>query len=119
MIAILDDDKHVREGLEDLIRSMGYAAAAFVSAEEFLRSGILDNSLCVICDMRLPGMSGADLQELLLDGGHRIPMIFVSAVDDARSRDLVMRNGARGFLQKPFDEQKLIEHLEQAINEPR
>ena len=69
--------------------------------------------------MRLPGISGADLQELLLDGGHRIPMIFVSAVDDARSRDRVMRNGARGFLQKPFEEQRLIEHLEQALKKPR
>jgi FixJ family two-component response regulator len=119
LIAIVDDDTHVRDGLEDLVRSMGYPAIAFASVEEYLRSGILYSSLCVICDFHLPGMSGADLQDFLLDGGHRIPMIFVSTVDDAGSRDRVMRKGALGILQAPFEEQRLIEYLEQAIKEAR
>ena len=119
IIAIVDDDRHVRLGLEDLIRSIGYAAISFVSAEEFLRSGILYNGLCLICDMDLPGMSGADLQEVLLDDGHRIPMIFMGSADDARIRDRVMRKGACGFLQKPFEERLLLEYLERMTKKPR
>ena len=76
MIAVVDDDQAVREGTETLLRSMGYSASTFASAEEFLKSKQFSNTSCLITDLQMPGLSGLDLQDLLIARGHRIPIIF-------------------------------------------
>jgi FixJ family two-component response regulator len=115
VISIVDDDESVREATEFLVRSLGYAAATYSSAEEYLRSGV-DDSSCLITDLRMPGMSGADLQDVLIADGYRTPVIFISASLDEQVRTRVLDAGAYGFLHKPFDEQSLIECLNKALN---
>ena len=80
LISIVEDDQFVRQGLEDLILSLGHDAAAFASAEEYLRSDRVRDTACLISDLQMPGMTGADLQERRIAGGHYIPIIFVTAV---------------------------------------
>lgn len=116
MISIVDDDESVREATEFLVRSLGYSAETFASAEEYLQSGRADDSSCLITDLRMPGMSGADLQDLLIADGNRTPVIFISASLDEQVRARVLDAGAYGFLHKPFDEQSLIDCLNKALN---
>jgi FixJ family two-component response regulator len=116
MISIIDDDPSVREATQSLIRSLGYAAEAFSSAEEYLQSDCVRESACVITDLHMPGMSGEDLQDRLIAQGHQIPMIFVTAYFEELARDRVMDAGAFGFLPKPFSDESLIECLDKALN---
>ena len=116
MISIVDDDESVREATEFLVRSLGYSAASYGSAEEYLQSGHVNDSSCLITDLRMPGMSGADLQDLLIADGNRTPVIFISASLDEKIRTRVLEAGAFGFLHKPFDEQSLIDCLHRALN---
>jgi FixJ family two-component response regulator len=116
VISIVDDDESVREATEFLVRSLGYSAASYSSAEEYLQSGQVDDSSCVITDLRMPGMSGAELQDLLIADGYQTPVIFISASLDEKIRSRVLDAGAFGFLHKPFDEQSLIECLNKALN---
>lgn len=116
VISIVDDDESVREATEFLVRSLGYSAETFASAEEYLQSGRADDSSCLITDLRMPGMSGADLQDLLIADGNRTPVIFISASLDEQVRARVLDAGAYGFLHKPFDEQSLIDCLNKALN---
>jgi FixJ family two-component response regulator len=115
VISIIDDDKSVRDAMESLVRSLGYSVVTFSSAEEYLQSGRLDDSSCLITDLRMPGMSGADLQDVLIADGYKTPMIFMTASRDEGVRKRVLSAGARGFLRKPFDEQRLIDCLESAL----
>lgn len=115
VISIIDDDPSVREATQSLVRSLGYAAQAFSSAEEYLRSDRIRESACVITDLHMPGMSGADLQDRLIADGHQIPMIFVTAYFEEPARDRVMDAGAFGFLRKPFSDESLIECLDKAL----
>lgn len=115
MISIIDDDQSVRDAMESLVRSLGYTVATFSSAEEYLQSGRLRDSSCLITDLRMPGMSGADLQDLLIADGYKTPIIFMTASRDERVRARVLNAGACGFLRKPFDEQRLIDCLENAL----
>jgi len=114
MISIVDDDKSVREAANMLIKSLGYATATFASAEEFLESGRLRNTACLITDVQMPGMSGVDLQSYLLAKGHRTPLIFVTAHPEGRLRERALASGALGFLSKPFREEDLIACLDSA-----
>jgi FixJ family two-component response regulator len=116
VISIIDDDPSVREATRSLVRSLGYQAQAFSSAEEYLQSNHVDNSSCLITDLHMPGMSGADLQDRLIADGRRIPMIFMTAYFEERIRDQVMDAGAFGFLRKPFDDESLIACLDKALN---
>jgi len=116
MISIVDDELAVREASACLVRSLGYDAMMFSSAEEFLRSGRVETTECLISDINMPGLSGADLQDRLIAGGYRIPMIFVTAHQDEKLRRRVLQAGAIGFLSKPFDETRLIECLDTAFN---
>lgn len=117
MISIIDDDSSVREATQSLIRSLGYAAQAFSSAEEYLQSDRVRDSACVITDLHMPGgMSGAELQDRLIADGYRIPMIFVTAYFEERARAQVMDAGAFGFLCKPFSDESLIECLDKALS---
>jgi FixJ family two-component response regulator len=116
VISIIDDDPSVREATRSLVRSLGYQAQAFSSAEEYLQSDHVDNSSCLITDLHMPGMSGADLQDRLIADGRRIPMIFMTAYFEERIRNQVMDAGAFGFLRKPFDDESLIACLDKALN---
>lgn len=111
MIAVVEDDEMVRTGLERLLRTSGYTAAAFASAEEFLSSASLREVRCLIADIRMPGMSGLDLQSRLNDDGYPIPMIFITAHGDEKMRIRAMRAGATAFLAKPFDRTVLLERV--------
>ena len=114
MISIVDDDKSFRESAKSLIRSLDYATATFASGEEFLESGCLSDTECLITDVHMPGMSGVDLQSRLIANGNRTPIIFVTADPDERTRERALSAGALGFLIKPIREESLITCLERA-----
>ena len=111
VIAVVDDDEMVRTALERLLRTSGYPVSAFASAEEFLASGRLPECRCLIADIRMPGMSGLDLQSRLNGDGHAIPIIFITAHGDEKMRIRAMRAGAAAFLAKPFDRAVLLERV--------
>jgi FixJ family two-component response regulator len=115
MISIVDDDQSVREATDALVRSLGYAAATFASAEEFLSSDRMHTTSCVIADVQMPGLSGIDLQQRLLALGLRLPIIFVTAFPDERSRRRAMDAGAVDFLSKPLSDERLISCLDAAV----
>jgi FixJ family two-component response regulator len=115
MISIVDDDESVREATKGLIRSLGYSAATFASAEEYLRSERVRDTSCLITDVQMPGMSGVDLQHRLIAEGHRTPIIFVTAFPEERLRTRALEAGAFGFLNKPFDDECLIKCLDKAL----
>ena len=115
MIAIVDDDESVREATKALVRSMGYGAVTFASAEEFLESDQLDEMLCVITDVQMPGLSGVELQKRLMAEGHRMPVIFITAYPNERTRQLALDAGAIGYLSKPFSDESLVQCLERAL----
>jgi FixJ family two-component response regulator len=115
MISIVDDDKSVREAAKMLIRSLGHTAATFASAEEFLESGQLRDTACVITDMQMPGMSGVDLQYHLAANGHSTPVIVITAYPEEEIRERALNGGAFGFLSKPFSEESLIACLDKAL----
>jgi FixJ family two-component response regulator len=117
VISIIDDDASVRKATARLVRSLGYRAEVFASAEEYLQSGRVSDSSCLITDLHMPGMSGADLQDRLNAEGHRIPIVFMTAYFEERTRARVLEAGAYGYLRKPFDDASLIKHLEMALNE--
>jgi FixJ family two-component response regulator len=117
IISIIDDDESVREATKGLIRSLGYDTATFASAEEYLESDFVSDSACLITDLNMPGMSGADLQDRLIAEGRRVPMIFITAYSDEKVRVRVLNAGAFGFLRKPFDDENLIECLNKALEE--
>jgi FixJ family two-component response regulator len=115
VISIVDDDASLRIATLRLLESMGFAAHAFASAQEFLLSPWLSDTSCLIADVEMPGMSGVKLQEHLIAHGHTTPMIFITAFPEDRTREQAMKAGAIGFLTKPFDESRLMECVEQAL----
>ena len=115
MISIVDDDASVREATRGLVRSLGYRAATFGSAEEFLTSERVHDTSCLISDVQMPGLSGLELQSHLIAEGHPMPMIFITAFPEARLRTQALKAGAFGFLSKPFDEENLIACLDKAL----
>src|SRR6201984_1013528 len=102
-IAIVDDDQSVQSALQDLIESEGLSTLCFGSAEEFLDSGAQNEAGCLIADVRMPGMSGIELQGKLKADRCRIPIIFITAHGDAKMQTQALREGALKFLAKPFD----------------
>jgi FixJ family two-component response regulator len=115
-IAIVDDDESVQSALQDLIEADGLSAKCFGSAEEFLESGLQHRTACLISDLRMPGMSGLELQARLKADGYRTPIIFITAHGDARVRIQAMREGAAEFLMKPFDDQVLLNRVRAALD---
>jgi FixJ family two-component response regulator len=115
MISIVDDDDAVRKATKTLIRSLGYRAATFPSAEEFLGSSEMQETSCLIADVQMPGLTGIELQDRLAASGHRIPIIFITAFPDDRTRDRAMRSGAISFMSKPYSEANLIVCLDRAL----
>jgi FixJ family two-component response regulator len=114
-VAIVDDDELMRGALQGLLREAGLPARAFASAEEFLDAGAQHLSSCLIADIRMPGMSGLDLQARLNAEQIRIPIIFMTAHGDERVRMQALRSGAVGFLAKPFDDDVLLETVRAAL----
>jgi len=116
LISIVDDDDSLRNSLNNLIRSVGFRAQGFSSAEEFLNSSELQDTACLILDVRMPGMSGLDLQRQLVAANSRIPIVFITSHvdDDARARAL--EAGAVAFLYKPFREEALLTAIDSALN---
>ena len=117
LISIIDDDTSVREATKGFVRSMGYAAESFASAEEYLESDRVADTACLITDIQMPAMSGADLQDRLIADGYRMPIIFVTAFPDSKMRARVLSAGACGFLTKPFSDESLIECLDKALRQ--
>jgi FixJ family two-component response regulator len=115
MISIVDDDASVREAMKGLVRSLGYDAAAFGSAEEFLDSDRLRETACLITDVQMPGRSGLELQDYLTENGHTMPVIVVTALAEEAIRGRALLAGAFGFFRKPFHEDGLIECLDRAV----
>ena len=119
MISIIDDDPSVLEATDGLVRSLGYRAATFASAEDFLQSDRVDETACLITDVQMPGLSGVELQSVLIARGNHTPMIFITAFMEEKTRRRALEAGAIGFLGKPFDEARLIEYLEAALQCPK
>ena len=117
LIAIVDDDQSVQRALQDLIESEGLPTVCFGSAEEFLESGVQNSAACLIADVRMPGISGIDLQARLKADRCRIPIVFITAHGDARMRIRAMRDGAVEFLTKPFDDAVLLETVHAAAED--
>ena len=111
MVYLVDDDESVRRALQRLLRSAGFEVKAFSSAEAFLQSENLDVRECIVLDIRMPGLTGFDVQEKLASKGIRIPVITVSAFDDAETRERARKLGAVAFFRKPVDGQALIDAI--------
>ena len=108
LISIVDDDESVREAITSLLRSAGFNAKSFTSAETFLHSSLLKDTACLILDVRMPGLSGPELQRQLAAEGCRVPVIFITAHGDGKVQAEVIRAGAVDFLSKPFSEEALL-----------
>jgi FixJ family two-component response regulator len=115
LVSVVDDDESVRESLPDLLREFGFAVETFASAEEFLSSGHMSETRCLILDVAMPGMSGPDLlRELILRRQH-IPIIFITAHGDQTTRPRLIAQGAVDCLLKPFSDIALREALDAAL----
>jgi FixJ family two-component response regulator len=116
LISIVDDDPLARNGIGELVESMGYKARTFGSAHHFLESGVIAETACLITDLQMPGLSGLELLEALRSQGCRIPVILITAYSKEKHRKRALDGGAIGFLSKPFDEESLIKCLTAAIS---
>ena len=116
LVVIVDDDESMRSALDGLMKQAGFQALAFASAEEFLNSGEQERTACLIADIRMPGMSGLDLQSKLNRDRIRIPIIFITALGDEKMRMQALRAGAVEFLSKPFDDDALLDTVRAALN---
>jgi FixJ family two-component response regulator len=116
MISVVDDDEFVRNATENLLVSLGYEVVTFSSAEEFLRSGQVDDTSCLISDVAMPGLTGLDLQQRLIDDGKHVPIIFMTAYFSQPTRAQALVKGAVGFLGKPYREKCLIRCLSLALD---
>jgi FixJ family two-component response regulator len=116
IVSVVDDDPAVRDSTVDLLNSCGYTALGFETAEEFLNSGEVNNTYCLITDQQLPGLSGTDLQKYLCTEGYRTPVIFITAYDVPTVRERALVAGAIAYLTKPFDDDVLVDCLQRALN---
>jgi FixJ family two-component response regulator len=119
LIAIVDDDESVGTGMIDFVQSLGYEARSYRSAEAFLQSQERHDTACLISDVQMTGISGLELQRILIAGGSRIPIIFITAFPDMRVQQQAMQAGAAGFLSKPCDGDTLVHCLETALGTAR
>lgn len=115
LVSIVDDDESVRESLPDLLRQFGFAARAYASAEEFLASGMLGRTGCLVLDVSMPGMNGRDLQRELARRGQSVPIVYITASADRNVRNQLLADGAVDCLFKPFSDVTLLEALRVAL----
>jgi len=116
IVAAVDDDFRIRESIESLVESAGYTPLVFASAEDFLRSGSLAETGCLITDVRMPGMDGLELQRRVRLDNPGLPIVFISAHHDDEIRQRALDEGAIGFLYKPFDAADLLGAIQPALN---
>jgi FixJ family two-component response regulator len=114
-VSVVDDDESVRESLPDLLNEFGFEACTFSSAQEFLASGCLNRTGCLILDIAMPGMTGLDLQRELQLRRQNIPIVFITALADNALRTRALQGGAVSFLLKPFSDTALLESVETAF----
>jgi FixJ family two-component response regulator len=119
VISIIDDDASSREGVTDLCGTLGFNTYSFPSAEDFLRSDQLSHTSCVITDMRMPGMTGLELHERLVEFGLAIPTVLITAYPDERVRERALRAGIVCYLVKPFAEDEFVECIRLALSHGR
>ncbi len=119
MIYVIDDDESLRRAFHRLLRSVHFEVETFSSAEEFLKSPKTDKNSCLIVDIRMPGLKGLDLQRKLKAQGSQIPVIVISASDDAQVREQARELGAVAFFRKPIDDQALIDAIDWAVRGPK
>jgi len=115
LVSVVDDDESVRESLPDLLRQFGYTAQAFASAEEFLASGVVSQTRCLILDIAMPGMSGPELQSELARRQQSPPIVFITAHRDDAVRSRALEAGAVECLFKPFSDDALLSALQAAL----
>jgi len=118
VVFVVDDDESVRRALERLMRSVGFDVRVFASAEDFLNQGCLNISGCLVLDVRMPQMDGLELQDRLIASGSQIPVVFITAHDDVSTRKRAMKAGAVAFIQKPFDDQVLLDAINLGLGLP-
>ncbi len=118
IVAAVDDDFRVRESIESLVESAGHTPLVFASAEEFLQSGAPESAICLITDVRMPGIDGLELQRRVKLKYPRLPVIFMTAHYDNVIRQRALSQGAVGFLYKPFDAADLLSAIELALSTP-
>lgn len=116
LISIVDDDESMREAIQSLLRSVGFRAKTFASGEQFLQSDQIENTACLILDVRMPGMSGLELQRRLMATQCRIPIVFVTAHGEEEARSRALQEGAVDFLLKPFSEEALLNAIQAALH---
>ena len=116
LIGLIDDDESVRKSTALLIGSFGFRVATYESAESFLNSGHLGDASCLIVDVQMPGMNGLDLQNRLAASGSRVPIIFITAHEDKKTRRRAMEAGAVAFLSKPFSDEDLLQTIQSALD---
>jgi FixJ family two-component response regulator len=116
LLSVVDDDESVRESLPDLLREFGFAARVFPSAQQFLSSGCVDDTSCLVLDIAMPGMSGPELQQELKRLGKDIPIIFITGRRDETLRAQLLKQGAAGFLLKPFSDADMLAAIETALH---
>ena len=116
LVVVIDDGNSVRESLQSLIRSAGFAVRVFDSGEQFLKSGYLRKAACLVLDMHMPGMTGTELHRHLLANGYEVPVVFITAyAGDEEARAQAFANGALAYLIKPFDEEELLRAIHSAL----
>ena len=118
VIFVVDDDASVRRAVRRLLLSLRHTVRVFASAEQFLSDAVGDAQGCLILDVRLPGISGLQLQQRLAEQKSTLPVIFITAHDDAESREAALRGGAIDYLAKPFECEKLLASVRRALREP-
>src|SRR6266404_6498988 len=118
VVSIVDDDISVRRSTQRLLRSSGFRAEAFASAEEFLNSKSAAETACLILDLRMPGMNGLELQRRLSQNGHRVPIVFLSAHASEEDERSALRTGAVRFLRKPTSKEALLGAIRDALTRP-
>jgi len=116
LISIVDDDDSLRNSLDNLIRSVGFRAQGFPSAEAFLSSNQVHDTACLILDVRLPGMNGLELQRKIVAENWRLPIIFITSHADGDARARALEAGAVDYLYKPFREEELLNAIDAALN---
>ena len=115
IVMIVDDDESIRRAARRLIKSYGFPVETFASAEDFLSSGRLHETACLVLDVQMPGLNGLELQSRLITDGHQVPIIFITAFNDENARAQALKAGALGYLVKPFEETDLLTAINVAL----
>jgi FixJ family two-component response regulator len=116
IVYIVDDDDSVRGAIKRLIRSAGMEAQTFASGGDFLKSKFRDQKACLVADVRMPGMSGLELYQKMVERGFKLPVIFITGFDTADTRSEASKNGAFGYFRKPVDDQALMDAIQWALS---